>query len=133
MMSHPFDLGWLVLSLGCMVVIVGLVFISSKYIYIWGNINSYQTVASFSLYSRSVYYPCQMGSLLKSPRIWPGILTQHISPQWNESIPFPLEWDGDSILTRMECNHSIPVRMEALISEEMEWPFHSGRNGMPFF
>ena len=38
-----------------------------------------------------------------------------------------------SHFTGMECNHSIPVGMEALISEGMEWPFHSGRNGMPFY
>ena len=49
------------------------------------------------------------------------------------AISFWMEWNGHSILAGMECNHSIPVVMEALIPAGMEWPFHSGRNGMPFF
>ena len=53
---------------------------------------------------------------------------------WNGmTIPFWLEWDDHSILAGMECNHSIPVGMEAVIPARMEWSFHSGRNGMPFF
>ena len=46
------------------------------------------------------------------------------------NIPFCPEWDGHSIPTGIECNHSIPVGMEPLILEGMEWSFHSGRNGM---
>ena len=49
------------------------------------------------------------------------------------AISFWMEWNGHSILAGMECNHSIPVVMEALIPAGMEWPIHSGRNGMPFF
>jgi hypothetical protein len=45
--------------------------------------------------------------------------------EWNEIIPFQQEWNEDiSFLTEWN-DYFIPTGMD--------WPFHSCRNGMPFY